>query len=182
MYEIAVIVGSLRKASLNKRFAKVLEEIGKDLFKFNIIPLDEVPLFNQDIEGNPGEAVLHLRKSVEEADAVLFLTPEYNRSMSAVMKNAVDWCSRPYGKFALMGKPAATAGVSVGSMGTVCAQQELRRILVMLTMKVMGQPEVYVHGSDKLFPAEGGVTNDDSKAFFRRFLEAFKKWIDDIKN
>lgn len=176
MFTVAVIVGSLRKGSINKNLAKAFERIGKDLFEFKIIPLDDVPLYNQDIEGDPGSGVLNLRSTISAADGVLFITPEYNRSMPAVLKNAIDWASRPYGKFSLMNKPAATAGVSPGAIGTACAQQELRRILVMLSMPVMGQPEMYLSGMN-LTDQDGGVADEKTEAYLRSFLERFSAWI-----
>lgn len=176
MYTVAVLVGSLRKESINKKLAKAFEKVGSDLFNFTAIPLEEIPFYNQDLEGAPGDAVLNLRKTITEADAVLFITPEYNRSLPAVMKNAIDWASRPYGKYSLMNKPAAGAGVSLGAIGTACAQQELRRILVMLSMPVMGQPEMYLNGSD-IFDENGVISNEKTEAFLRSFLERFNKWI-----
>ena len=176
MHNVAVIVGSLRQGSINKNLAKALERIGKDLFTFNIIPLQDVPMYNQDIEGAPGDAVVNLRNAVTAADAVLFITPEYNRSLPGVLKNAIDWASRPYGKFSLMNKPAATAGVSPGVIGTACAQQELRRILTMLTMPVMGQPEMFLSGMD-LVDKDGNVSNPKTEEFLRSFLERFEAWI-----
>lgn len=180
MYTIAVIVGSLRKGSINKNLGKAFEKIGKDLFTFSFIPLEDIPLYNQDLEGTPGDAVLNLRNTVAAADGVLFITPEYNRSLPAVLKNAIDWASRPYGKYSLMNKPAATAGISPGPIGTACAQQELRRILTMLTMPVMGQPEMFLSGMD-LVDAEGNVSNPKSEEFFRMFLERFDAWITHTK-
>ena len=118
----------------------------------------------------------NLRSTISAADGVLFITPEYNRSMPAVLKNAIDWASRPYGKFSLMNKPAATAGVSPGAIGTACAQQELRRILVMLSMPVMGQPEMYLSGMN-LTDQDGGVADEKTEAYLRSFLERFSAWI-----
>lgn len=180
MYTIAVIVGSLRKASINKNLAKAFERIGSDLFNFSVIPLEDIPLYNQDLEGAPGEGVLNLRNTISTVDGVLFITPEYNRSLPAVMKNAIDWASRPYGKFSLMNKPAAIAGISPGAIGTACAQQELKRILTMLTMPVMGQPEMFLSGMD-LIDNEGVVSNEKTEQFLRSFLERFNDWISRTK-
>lgn len=177
MYTVAMLVGSLRKDSFNKRLALAFERIGKDLFTFNNIPLQDMPFYNQDIEMNPPQPVINLRESIVKADGLLVISPEYNRSVTAVIKNAVDWASRPYGKNSIKGKPAATAGVSPGAIGTAVGQTHLKGILLMLNARVMGQPEMFIGGGDKLIDAQGYVSNPDTEKFFRSFLEKFSQWI-----
>ncbi|MDR3175135.1 MAG: NAD(P)H-dependent oxidoreductase [Desulfovibrio sp.] len=173
----AVLVGSLRKESLNRKLALALADIGSGILSFDIIPLDAVPLFNEDLEAAPPAAVLDMKERVRAADATLFITPEYNRGLPAVMKNAVDWCSRPTGKGAFAGKAGAIAGISPGAIGTALAQSQLKPILVMLGMRLMGQPEVYVQGGPAYFDASGKVADPKNRDFLTLFLKRFAAWI-----
>lgn len=178
MYTLAVFVGSLRKESFNKKLALALAELGKDLFHCNIISLDDIPMYNQDMEDDLPAPVVRIKQAVVEADAVLFITPEYNRSIPAVLKNAIDWCSRPSGKSVWPGKPAALAGTSAGVVGTAVAQAHLRSIMTTLAMCVMGQPEVYFIWNPSYFDTENRIVNEERKEFLRRFLNKFSAWID----
>lgn len=178
MYTIAVFVGSLRKESFNKKLAEALAFIGKDLFRFNIVPLDDVPMYNQDMEGDLPAPVARIKKAAKEADGVLLVTPEYNRSVPAVLKNALDWCSRPYGENAWAGKPAALAGTSPGVVGTAVAQSHLRSVMTMLGMIVMGQPELYFVWNNDFFDADGHIAEEKSREFLLQFLRAFSVWIE----
>lgn len=173
----AIIIGSLRKNSLNRKLALALADLGAGLLTFDIIPLDAVPIFNQDLEDNLPEPVLRMKEQVGAADGVLFITPEYNRGLPAVLKNAVDWCSRPTGKGVLGGKAAAIAGISPGVIGTALAQSQLKPILLMLGMRLMGQPEIYVHGNDAYFDASGAVTEARNRDFLASFVSRFAAWI-----
>lgn len=176
MKHIAVFVGSLRKESFNKKLALALAEIGKDLATFAVVPLDDVPMFNQDLEVDPPEPVVRMKRAVTEADGVLFVTPEYNRSIPPVLKNALDWCSRPYGKGVWAGRPAALAGTSPGVVGTAVVQSHLRSVMTMLGMCVMGQPEVYVVWRQEYFDEQGRVADAKDRDFLRNFLERFIAW------
>lgn len=178
MHTIVVFVGSLRKESFNKKLAQALVELGKDLFHFNIVTLDDVPMFNQDLEDNVPAPVARIKQAVSEADGVLFVTPEYNRSIPPVLKNALDWCSRPIGKNSWGGKPAALAGTSPGAVGTAVAQSHLRSVMTMLGMCVLGQPEVYISWNPDYFDAENRVVDEKNRAFLTMFLRKFSGWID----
>ncbi len=178
MHTIAVFVGSLRKESFNKKLAQALADLGKDTFHCIIVPLDDVPMYNQDLEADLPAPVARIKQAVKEADGVLFVTPEYNRSIPPVLKNALDWCSRPAGKSVWGGKPAALAGTSPGAVGTAAVQSHLRSVLTMLGMCVMGQPEVYVVWKPEYFDAENRVADEKNRAFLTMFLTKFSNWID----
>lgn len=178
MVTVAVFVGSLRKESFNKSLAVGLQELAKDNLTLNIVPLDDVPMYNQDLENDMPEPVLRIKQAVAEADGVLFVTPEYNRSIPPVLKNALDWCSRPPGKSVWAGKPAALAGTSPGVIGTAVAQSHLRSVMTILGMRVMGQPEVYVMWCEDYFDARGCVHDEKNRAFLNSFLAKFSTWID----
>ena len=177
MHTIAVLVGSLRKESFNKKLALALAALGKETFRFNIIPLDDVPMFNQDLEGNLPEPVARMKQAVKEADGMLLVTPEYNRSIPPVLKNALDWCTRPPGTSVLGGKPVAIAGTSPGMVGTAAVQSHLRSVLSMLGMVVMGQPEVYIVWNPDYFDAEHRVVDEKNRSFLSLFLDKFNGWI-----
>ncbi len=177
MYTIAVFVGSLRKESFNKKLALGLRELGKDLFRFNIVPLDDVPMYNQDLEEKLPAPVARIKQAVSQADGMLIVTPEYNRSIPPVLKNALDWCSRPPGKSVLSGKPTALAGTSPGAVGTAAAQSHLRSVLTMLGMVVMGQSEVYIVWNPGYFDADNRVVDEKNRAFLSTVLSKFSDWI-----
>lgn len=177
MNTIAVFVGSLRKESFNKKLALALGDLGRDTFHFNIVPLDAVPMYNQDLEDDLPAPVAQMKKAVAESDGVLLVTPEYNRSIPPVLKNALDWCSRPAGKSVLGGKPVALAGTSPGAVGTAAVQSHLRSVLAMLGMVVMGQPEVYIVWNPEYFDAENRVADEKNRAFLTMFLTKFSDWI-----
>lgn len=178
MYTIAVFVGSLRKDSFNKKFAEALMELGKGAFTFTLVPLDDVPMYNQDLEEDLPAPVRRIKKAVADADGVLLLTPEYNRSIPPVLKNALDWCSRPYGHNVWAGKPAALAGVSPGAVGTAMAQAHIRGVMTILGMIVMGQPEMYITCGPEYFDAAGRVASAGNRAFLQTFLETFRIWLE----
>ena len=169
-YKIAVVVGSLRKNSFNKKLALALAKLAPSDFLFEHVRIDDLPLYNQDDDGNPSEQVTRLRNHVKESQGLLFVTPEYNRSISGVMKNAIDHASRPYGKNVWDGKPAGVIGASVGPIGTALAQQHLRNILAYLNVPVLGQPEAFIHNKDGLYDEAGNIGKDSVK-----FLQG---WVD----
>ncbi|CAK7073929.1 MAG: 2-hydroxy-1,4-benzoquinone reductase [Desulfovibrio sp.] len=178
MYTVAVFVGSLRKESFNKKLAEALAYVGRDMFHCTIIPLDDVPMYNQDLETDLPAPVARIKKAVAEADGILLVTPEYNRNIPPVLKNALDWCSRPPGNNSWTGKPAALAGTSPGVVGTAVAQSQLRSVMAMLGMIVMGQPELYLVWKDDYFTAEGHVADAKNEAFLHQFLAKFTSWIE----
>jgi chromate reductase len=175
-YNIAVIVGSLRKDSYNRKLANGLAKLAPSEFSFKILEIGDLPLYNQDEDGTPAKSAVRLKSEIKEATGVLFLTPEYNRSIPGVLKNALDHGSRPYGQSAWAGKPAGVIGVSVGAIGTALAQQHLRNILAYLDMPTMGQPEAFIHAKEGLFDANGDI-GASSKEFLQRWMDAYVVWV-----
>ncbi len=177
--KIAVVVGSLRKDSYNKKLAHALAKLAKGKMEFVFVDIGSVPLFNQDLEANPPAAVTKLKSEIDSADGVLFVTPEYNRSIPGVLKNAIDWASRPYGKSSWAGKPAAICGTSPGAVGTAVAQNHLRSITGgFLDMPTMGQPEMYIGFKDDMFDADYNVLNEGTQKFLQGFVDKFAGWVD----
>lgn len=175
-YNIAVIVGSIRKDSLNQKLADALVKLAPPEFSFSKVRIDDLPLYNQDDDGQPVAAVTRLRKEIAAADGLLFLTPEYNRSIPGVLKNAIDHASRPWGKSVWGGKPAGVAGISVGAIGTALAQQHLRNILAYLDVPTLGQPEVFLQAKDGLFAADGSI-GPDSRDFLQGWVDRYVAWV-----
>lgn len=175
-YEIAVVVGSLRKDSLNRKLADAIVKLAPTDFLFRQVDIGDLPLYNQDDDGNPSAAVSKLKQEIQSATGLLFFTPEYNRSLPGVLKNAIDHASRPYGKSAWSGKPAGILGVSVGAMGTAMAQQHLRNILAYLDVPTLGQPEAFVHAKEGLFDQDGNI-GTDSKAFLQTWMDRYVAWV-----
>jgi chromate reductase len=176
--DVVVLVGSLRKESLNRKMASALCAMAPPSLKLEIVGIGDLPLFNQDFEATPPPASSAFKERIRKADAVLFVTPEYNRSVPGALKNAIDVASRPKGQSAWDGKPCAVVSVSPGAIGGFGANHHLRQSLVFLNMPAMQQPEAYVGGADKLFDGEGNLTNDSTRAFMQKFLDAFATWID----
>jgi chromate reductase, NAD(P)H dehydrogenase (quinone) len=175
---VAVIVGSLRKDSMNRKLALNLAKLAPDNLKLNIAEIGNLPLYNQDDDANPPAPSVAFKQQIQEADAVLFVTPEYNRSVPGVLKNAIDIASRPYGKSAWDGKPGAVVSLSPGAVGGFGANHHLRQSLVFLNVPVLQQPEAYIgHGGD-LFDESGNIKKPDTQEFLRKFLNAFAGWID----
>ncbi|MGB8657113.1 MAG: NAD(P)H-dependent oxidoreductase [Candidatus Zixiibacteriota bacterium] len=177
-YNVAVFVGSLRKDSLNRKMAKALIALAPKSLELQIVEIGHLPFYNQDFEENPPKEVREFRQRVKSADAVLFVTPEYNRSVPAVLKNAIDVGSRPYGQNSWSGKPGAVISVSPGAMGAFGANHHLRQSLVFVNVPTMGQPEAYVGNAATLFDDKGNLTNDSTKEFLQKFLQAFEQWIE----
>ena len=180
MHKVAVLVGSLRKESINATYARALEKLGADRFTFDVVDMS-LPLYNNDLWENPPAKVLALKAAIKGADGVLIVTPEYNRSIPAVTKNAVDWASRPYGESAWMGKAVAITGASPGSQGTAVAQSQLRSTLTVLGTHVLGDPEAYITFKPEVFAADGSVLNDGTAKFLNGFLDAFAALIDKVR-
>jgi len=175
--DVCVFVGSLRKDSFNRKVANALPALGPAEFKLSIIEIGQLPLYNQDLEASVPEPWATFRARVKAADAVLFVTPEYNRSVPAALKNAIDVGSRPYGQSVWGGKPGAVISVSPGAIGGFGANHHLRQSLVFLDVPAMQQPEAYVGGADKLFDASGALTNEGTRKFLAGFMEKFAAWI-----
>jgi chromate reductase len=176
--DIAVFVGSLRKESFNRKTAHALRELAPPSLKLEIVEIGQLPLYNQDDDANPPAVWVAFRERVRKADAVLFVTPEYNRSVPAVLKNAIDVASRPYGKNCWNGKPGAVISVSPGAIGGFGANHHLRQSLVFLNVPTMQQPEAYIGGADKLFDSEGKLTVAATREFLAKYLQAFADWIE----
>lgn len=177
--KIAVIVGSLRKGSYNRMMARAAAEVAPEGLELEIVEIGDLPLYNQDAdEGTPPEAWTRFRERVKAADAVLFVTPEYNRSVPAPLKNAIDVGSRPYGQSAWAGKPTAIISVSPGALAAFGANHHLRQSLVFLDMPAMQQPEAYIGGVANMFDAEGKLTNASTREFVSKFMQAFAAWIE----
>lgn len=174
---VAVLVGSLRKESYNKRLAKAIEKLAGDRLSFVDVRIDDLPLYNQDFDQDYPAECARLKKAIEGADAVLVVTPEYNRSIPGVLKNALDIASRPWGTNSFKGKPAAVIGASIGAQGTALAQAHVDNILLYLDTKLMGQPEVYLKVDDETIDANGEVANEGTKKFLAGFVDAFVDWI-----
>ena len=175
-YQIAVIVGSLRRDSLNGKFADALIRLAPPDFSFKRVSIGDLPLYNQDDDDRQAATVRRLKAEIAAAHGLLFVTPEYNRSIPGVLKNAIDHGSRPYGQSAWQGKPAGVIGVSVGTIGTALAQQHLRNILAHLDVPTLGQPEAFVHAKEGLFDASGDI-GAASKAFFQTWMNSYVAWI-----
>ena len=175
-YQIAVIVGSLRKESINRKFADALIKLAPADFIFKFVKIDDLPIYNQDEENNPPVSVARLKSDIKSAQGILFVTPEYNRSIPAVVKNLIDHGSRPYGQGVWGGKPAGVMGVSVGAMGTAMAQQHLRNILAYLDMPTLGQPEAFIHMKDGLIDENGNIGEASAK-FIQGWMDKYTAWV-----
>lgn len=173
--KIAVLVGSLREDSFNAKLAEALESLAPGDVSFDRQRIDDLPLYNQDDDKDPPAPAKRLKQAIRDADGVLFVTPEYNRSVPGVLKNAIDHASRPYGDSAFAGKPAGVIGVSVGAIGTACAQQHLRTILAYLDMPTFGQPEAFLKADDVL-DKEGGVA-EGSRKLLQTWVDGYIAWV-----
>jgi chromate reductase, NAD(P)H dehydrogenase (quinone) len=176
-YKIAVVVGSIRKESINRKLALALAGLAPTGFTFEHVRIDDLPLYNQDNDGAPPEEVKRLKSHIAGSQGVLFVSPEYNRSLPGVLKNAIDHASRPYGQSAWNGKPAAVIGASGGAIGTALAQQHLRNVLAYLNMPTLGQPEAFVQFKEGLVDAQGKITNDDTRKFLQGFMDKYVDWV-----
>ena len=173
---IAVLVGSLRRESFNRRLADALVRLGPEDFAFSRLRIDDLPLYNQDDDANQADTVQRLKGELSASQGLLFVTPEYNRSVPGVLKNAIDHASRPYGKNAWQGKPAGVIGVSIGAMGTSMAQQHLRNILAYVDVPTLAQPEAFIQAKDGLFDGDGNI-GAVSREFIQQWMNAFAVWV-----
>lgn len=176
-YNIAVVVGSLRKDSFNRQLATALARMAPEGFQFDPVEIDDLPLYNQDDDAHQAASVQRFKAAISASRGVLFVTPEYNRSIPGVLKNAIDHASRPYGKSVWAGKPTGVIGVSVGAIGTALAQQHLRNVLAYLDAPTMGQPEAFIQAKDGLFDADGNV-GPDSREFLQGWMDRYVDWVE----
>lgn len=176
-YKVAVIVGSLRKDSYNRKMAHALARLAPDTLSLEIVEIGDLPLFSQDFEKALPSAVVAFKSRIQAADAVLFITPEYNRSVPGVLKNAIDCGSRPYGTSVWSGKPGGVVSVSTGAVGGFGANHHLRQSMVFLDVPMMGQPEAYLGGAAKLFDEAGEVAQAETREFLQRYINAYADWV-----
>ena len=176
--DVAVLVGRLRRESFNRKMAKAMIAIAPSPLQLEIVEIGQLPLYNQDLDPDPPPAVSAFKQRIQQADAVLFVTPEYNRSVPGVLKNAVDVGSRPHGKSAWNRKPVAVVSVSLGAIGAFAANHALRQSFVFLNMPAMQQPEAYIGHAAKLFNDQGELVAEDTREFLGKFLHAFAQWIE----
>ena len=174
---IAVVVGSLRKDSFNQKLALALAHLAPSDFTFEHLRIDDLPLYNQDDDGNQAASVKRLKTEIAACQGLLFVTPEYNRSIPGVLKNAIDNASRPYGQSAWAGKPAGVIGISVGAIGTALAQQHLRNVLAYLDVPTLGQPEAFLQAKDDLFDDKGHIGNAGTKKFLQGWTDKYVAWV-----
>lgn len=176
-HKVAVLVGSLRKASINRRLALALAELAPASLKLEIVEIGDLPLYNEDIDQNsPPEAYIRFREQLRGADALLFVTPEYNRSLPGALKNAIDVGSRPYGQSVFSGKPGAVLTASPGAIGGFGANHALRQCMVFLDVYMMQQPEAYLGGAGSFFE-EAGMLGDGIRPFLQKFIDAYAAWV-----
>jgi chromate reductase len=179
MTNVAVLVGSLRKESITRKVANALFEVAPASLQLEHVEIGALPLYNADLENHaPPAEWVRFRDTMRTMQAVVFATPEYNRSVPACLKNAIDVGSRPYGKSVWSGKPAAVISVSPGQFGAFGANHHLRQSLVFLDMPPLQQPEAYINGADKLFDASGKLTNDSTRELLKKYMTAFAAWIE----
>lgn len=177
-FDVAVLVGSLRKESFNLKLAKAMLKIAPQNLKLEIVEIRDLALYNEDSEASVPPAWTTFRDAVRPKDAVLFVTPEYNRSVPGVLKNAIDVGSRPYGKSVFAKKPAAVASLTGGALGAFGANHHLRQSLVFLDMPALQQPELYLGGAAKMFDADFNFVQDSTKELVLKFLTEFASWIE----
>ena len=170
------IAGSLRRQSYNRSALRAAQQLLPEGASLDIFELDGIPGFNQDDEQNPPAKVVELKKRVRAADAILFVTPEYNYSVPGVLKNAIDWASRPYGDSAWDGKPAAIMGASIGNIATARAQYHLRQMFVFLNIFPLNQPEVMIGNAAERFDENGNLTDETTKGYIRKLLRSLVEW------
>lgn len=175
-FQIAVIVGSLRKDSSNRKLANAIARLAPPEFSFREVQIGDLPLYNQDDDANQAVAVKRMKGDIAAARGVLFVTPEYNRSIPGVLKNAIDHGSRPYGQSVWAGKPAGVLGTSPGATGTAMAQQHLRNILATLDMPTMGQPEAFIQAREGLFDESGNI-GEGSRKFLQNWMDHYVAWV-----
>ena len=175
--KVAVFVGSLRQDSINRKLALAVEKLAPKDMSFEHMPIGTLPLYNQDFDGDYPAVCRELKRKVEAADALLFVTPEYNRSIPGVLKNAIDIASRPWGTNSFAGKPGAVIGASIGATGSALSQQHLRNVLAYVDVPTLAQPEVFIAFKDGLIDGEGHISNDSTRKFLQGFVDKYAGWL-----
>ena len=175
--QVGYVVGSLRKDSYNRKLAQALIRLGPPDFNFKELHIGDLPLYDQDEDRSQAPEVQRLKSELRAVDAVMFVTPEYNRSIPGVLKNAIDHASRPYGQNAWAGKPAGIIGASIGAIGTAIAQAHLRTVLGYVDMPLLGQPEVYIQVKDGFFDEAGNIANAETKKFLHGWMDKYAAWV-----
>jgi chromate reductase len=177
-YNVVVIAGSLRKESFTLKIANALAKLAPDSLKLNVVTLYDISFFNQDLEAAPPADWLAFRDKLQKSNGVLFVTPEYNRSIPGVLKNAIDVGSRPYGKSSFLGKPVGIISNSPGPLGGVCAAKHLQNILPGISGPIMGQPEIYLNGIGDAFDDKGALTKESLQKVLQQYIDAFAAFVD----
>jgi chromate reductase len=177
MTKVAVLVGSLKKSSLNRKFALALAKLARPRLDLKIVEIGDLPFFSEDLENPLPASVVRFKSELESADAVLFVTPEYLRTIPGALKNAIEWGARPYGKNSFAGKPGAVSGVTPGAIGTAVAQSHLRSIAPVLDIALISQPELYLSVKPETFTADGEIADENLKALLNTFVDRFSAWI-----
>lgn len=175
--DVAVLVGSLRKESLSRKVALTLASLAPERLKLTIVEIGQLPLYNQDCDDNPPREWTHFRERINTAQGVLFVTPEYNRSIPGALKNALDVGSRPHGHNVWDAKPGAVVSVSPGNIGGFGANHHLRQPLTYLNVFTMAQPEMYIGGAHKLFDEQGELIHEETESFLRGCMIRFEEWV-----
>ncbi|WP_025158574.1 NADPH-dependent FMN reductase [Leifsonia aquatica] len=179
-YRVGYFVGSLSTQSINRRLARALIRLAPEELEFTEIPIGGLPLYNRDLDGDFPESARAFKAAIAAQDALLFVTPEYNRSIPGALKNAIDWASRPHGENVIARKASAVIGASTGAIGTAVAQQQLRSVLSFLQAPQMNAPEAYLQLKPGLIEEDGTVTNEGTEAFLRGFMVSFFEYIERV--
>ncbi len=175
--KVAVLVGSLRKGSYNRKMAKAMTALAPDSLEMQIVEIGDLPMFNEDLEDTPPESWTRFRKEIADSDAVLFFTPEYNRALPAALKNALDVGSRPYGQSVWNEKPGGVVSVSISALGGFGANHNLRQCAVFLNIPMMQQPEAYIGKAAEIFDENGHIKSEDTQKFAQHFIDAYARWV-----
>ncbi len=176
-FKVGYFIGSLSSTSINRRLAKALVRLAPESLDMREIPIGDLPLYSQDYDANYPEVAQALKRAIAQVDAVLFVTPEYNRSIPGGLKNAIDWASRPWGQNSFTRKPSAVIGASIGAIGTAVAQQSLRSVLSFCNSPQMNAPEAYIHFTPDLVDDEGNVSKRDTEEFLRTYMAEFHQFV-----
>lgn len=176
-YHVGYFVGSLSSTSINRVLSKALIKVAPAGLEFTEIPIGNLPLYSADYDSNYPQAGRDLKRAIHASDALLFVSPEYNRSIPGALKNAIDWASRPWGKNSFDHLPTAIIGASIGSIGTAVAQQSLRSVLAFCNARQMTAPEAYIHYTPEVFLDDGTITNESTEAFLRDYMAEFREHI-----
>jgi len=176
-YQIAVVIGSLRRDSINRKLANAIVKLAPADFSFKQLEIGDLPLYNQDDDANQAEPVKRLKKEIMASSGLIFVTPEYNRSLPGVLKNALDNASRPYGQSAWAGKPAGVLGASIGTIGSAAAQQHLRNVLAYLDVPTLGQPEVFLQVKEGFFDEAGNFASAETAKFLQGWMDRYVLWV-----